>query len=516
MSQHSSDPRAVSCSGWIYERLLALYPSAHRHDYGPLMAQLFRDQCREAHARAGGWGLCKTWLSVLLDLGKSVCAEHWLTVKRKLDMPNKPSLTRGHRRLIAGVFLVILTAVVVVTFRLPRYFASIARIAVEKDGPQTPGGASSLANNVTVFDPYFIQTEFERLKSKELLYRVIDDLGLAKRWGQQYQVAGGLQPQEAYAILLRRVDVRAFRNTSLVEIRVLSEDRNEAAAIANRIVQVYQTMRLDQVRRASMEGLVSLRQELDQQESKVKEAQTKLEQLRADAPWSESYADGQSSQAAADLLPRLKNQVLDAEIAYQQMDSLCKRLKELSAGELRKTLPTAYPDTLLSELLSRYAQAEQEQLALRKENDKQVLAKINEQVEARIQGILGGLQFKAQTLEREMGLRQMALEKTLKEDAKNATQYAAYQLAKHDLEFQKQVRQSIMLKLQQEQLDAHMPRTPPITMVDPAEPGLKPVRPNYYANIAVGLVFALLASAALATIFFLKGSVTKAPPLSAA
>jgi hypothetical protein len=32
----------------IYRRLLRAYPKAHRAEYGPAMAQLFRDQCRDA------------------------------------------------------------------------------------------------------------------------------------------------------------------------------------------------------------------------------------------------------------------------------------------------------------------------------------------------------------------------------------------------------------------------------------------------------------------------------------
>jgi len=35
------------------------------------------------------------------------------------------------------------------------------------------------------------------------------------------------------------VSIRAFRNTSLIEVSVFSRDRNEAAAIANQLVDTY-------------------------------------------------------------------------------------------------------------------------------------------------------------------------------------------------------------------------------------------------------------------------------------
>ena len=42
------DSKAVALSVRLFERFLAAYPREYRREYGPAMAQLFRDQCREA------------------------------------------------------------------------------------------------------------------------------------------------------------------------------------------------------------------------------------------------------------------------------------------------------------------------------------------------------------------------------------------------------------------------------------------------------------------------------------
>src|SRR5690606_36756874 len=84
----------------------------------------------------------------------------------------------------------------------------------------------------------FIQTEFEKIKSKKVLHPVIEELNLqnvwAKRWGTET-----LKIDEAYKILSGQLSLRQSRNTSLIEIRAYSDVKEEAAAIANKIAEVY-------------------------------------------------------------------------------------------------------------------------------------------------------------------------------------------------------------------------------------------------------------------------------------
>ena len=48
-----ADSRALSLSVRLFERLLAVYPQAHRRAYGPAMVQVFRDQCMTPSATDG-------------------------------------------------------------------------------------------------------------------------------------------------------------------------------------------------------------------------------------------------------------------------------------------------------------------------------------------------------------------------------------------------------------------------------------------------------------------------------
>ena len=54
--------RSQEWSQRLYQRLLAAYPRRHREAYGGAMAQLFRDQCRDAWADGRNLGLLALWL----------------------------------------------------------------------------------------------------------------------------------------------------------------------------------------------------------------------------------------------------------------------------------------------------------------------------------------------------------------------------------------------------------------------------------------------------------------------
>ncbi|KAA3643821.1 MAG: hypothetical protein DWQ07_17040 [Chloroflexi bacterium] len=70
------EPRPVSISTHLYRILLAAYPSGFRQEYGPYMAQLFRDQCVHSYRRSGPSGMLWLWTLTLFDFFMTVLEEH--------------------------------------------------------------------------------------------------------------------------------------------------------------------------------------------------------------------------------------------------------------------------------------------------------------------------------------------------------------------------------------------------------------------------------------------------------
>jgi hypothetical protein len=84
----------------VYALLLLLYPRGHRHEFGPLMVQTFRDQVRDALAGAGCLGI-GFWLAVLADAVHSAWRERRSTVEGMVQM----NWIKQHVGIFAGLLL---------------------------------------------------------------------------------------------------------------------------------------------------------------------------------------------------------------------------------------------------------------------------------------------------------------------------------------------------------------------------------------------------------------------------
>jgi hypothetical protein len=66
----------AAASAWLYQWLLLLYPGPFRREYGPQMAQVFGDLCRNTSDRNGVLGLAGLWGRVVVDTARSAPVEH--------------------------------------------------------------------------------------------------------------------------------------------------------------------------------------------------------------------------------------------------------------------------------------------------------------------------------------------------------------------------------------------------------------------------------------------------------
>jgi len=75
MFKTSTEPRLVTFSTTAYRLLLTFYPNRFRREYGPDMAQVFRDCCLKSYRQSGLPGMLSLWALTLFDWFKSVLDE---------------------------------------------------------------------------------------------------------------------------------------------------------------------------------------------------------------------------------------------------------------------------------------------------------------------------------------------------------------------------------------------------------------------------------------------------------
>src|SRR5205823_3180553 len=84
-------------------------------------------------------------------------------------------IIRIRKTVILAVFLLVVLTTTAVTFLLPETFMSMARIEVTKESSDV-SPLFQVQNMPSTYDPYFIETEFQKIKSDKILKQVVDDL----------------------------------------------------------------------------------------------------------------------------------------------------------------------------------------------------------------------------------------------------------------------------------------------------------------------------------------------------
>ena len=276
-----------SVSQRVYSRLLLAYPRRHRAEYGPAMAQLFHDQCRDAWNKSGRWGLLKLWLRVLPDLVSTSIGERLAALNERKSMTDKLANLFSFRispiasffSVFVPVFILVFGLSVAITFLLPESYASTARIRVEPESANVPGDAPPSVP-APAYDPYFIQTTMEIIQDHVVLGKVVDDLNLNESWGKKYNGRVALKTPETMELLKSRMSLTPIRSTRLIGITVYSEDRNEAARIANAVAEAYRAYRLDQRKSLTLNDITVLQSQFEQRDMQIQRLTAEVESLR--------------------------------------------------------------------------------------------------------------------------------------------------------------------------------------------------------------------------------------------
>jgi len=231
--------RKFPVSEKIYDALLLAYPPTHRAAYGDSMAQLFRDQCRDAWGEGENFGLLKLWLRVLPDLVSTSIMERLAALNERKTMSDKLASLSGNQiptskiflRVSIPIFLLVFLYHLFAAFLLPDSFASTCQVLI-KAKPDSP-------NIDAKYDPYLLQTQFEFIHSWAVLQPVVEQLKLNEVWGKKYFAGQMLKTSESLEILKNRIAISPVKNTMIFSIKVFSDDKNEAATLANAIANSY-------------------------------------------------------------------------------------------------------------------------------------------------------------------------------------------------------------------------------------------------------------------------------------
>ena len=417
---------------------------------------------------------------------------------------------RIRKAIIITVFLITAIIATAVTFILPESYASTARIKVESDVndigmDNTPTAATAM------YDPYFIQTTFEIMQSQLVLSNVIVALHLNEEWGKKYFNGETLKTTETMEILKGRMQLAPVHNTKLINITVFSDDKNEAAVLANTIASAYYSYRVQSREKLANKGLEKLQEQFDEQEVKIQTVQTNIARLRGEL----GIVDTANSQGFTptidqEQMQHYSAQMIDGERAYNELMVQLAELKK-ATNNLRDVLPLVVSDAALSDLLGKLHEAQQRRVTLT--NDyaagsitvtrvDSLIDELNHEIDDRVAGIMSGLETQVKAKKASLDGMVQAVNDAKAKDQMQAAKNQPYYDEKLKLEQLNDLHRLLFSKIQAERLNLEIPKTSMVTITDTAEPGKAPVKPNKTVNIALGLVFGIIMGVGLA--FFIE------------
>jgi capsular exopolysaccharide synthesis family protein len=420
---------------------------------------------------------------------------------------------RLRRSLILMVFLLCLVTSTILTFYLPKQYASTVRIEVQKDTPEIPVAEGSRIGALSS-DPYFLTTQFKIIESYAILTNVINTLHLDEKLAQQ---AGESRwsIDQTYAALFSKISVEQTRMTDLIEITVRNQDPKMAADIANGIVEAYKASRLEKWRGDRMGGIMALQKELAEKEATVATLESHVNTLRSQLHISDLDENDPTRGLTIETV-----QLQDFAHAYTaaltdfiEYSNYLAGINQIPPDLVGAALPTVYPhqnDGELSELSIRLKMAQDKEVAARNAygpEHKEYLTAQKQLDQAqmdytnKIAAIILGL--KQRVAEDKANMDKAEELKTDLEEKRNQLDVTnqPYYSAKRKLEELRRSNEELNRTIQREIAEQSQPMNI-VTVPDPARPINRPVSPKPQYIIPFGIVVGLLVGISLA--FFIE------------
>lgn len=215
------------------------------------------------------------------------------------------------------------------------------------------GKDASSAGQMT---PMFFATEFEKIKSRNSLGKVVDNLELTQKWN--------VDKETAVNLLKKNVLTENINGTDLISIRVRNADAETSKEICQEVGRAYKQYRMETETKQADQQLHALNKAIQDQEDKVEERRKVLAQIvrtkgivyrGQDSIYnSNEVFEDQGAQSALDTYNKLQQDKLQLE---SQINSLLKydndQLLTYASG-------LDLPDNIVKNLYPKYEEKKRE------------------------------------------------------------------------------------------------------------------------------------------------------------
>ena len=418
------------------------------------------------------------------------------------------------RRLVAAVALSILAVAVLRVVLVRPVYEAVTQVLVERENLNIVN-FKEVSQVDALRDDYY-QTQFKILQSRTLARQVIESMDLLAR----PELDGPRTPAEIEAIekapagtsaamekaidvFSENVSVQLVKNSRIFSIGYSSGDPEHAAAVANRLAQLYIEQTLDFRFRTSSEAGEWLGSQIDDQRQKVEAARRAIERLKE----KEGIVNIEERRALVDqklkelgtALTGLKTTRLEKEALYREMKSAPypEELPEVMRNPLIQSLriELASLERQMAQLQQRYLDQHPEVIKVRNQ-----IQETRGRISSEAARVIRAAENDYKSAFAQESSVAAALEAAKAETLDLSRRGVQYDTLKRDLDASNQVLNSLLSRSKETDVTREL-KSANIRIVDPAAVPRKPVRPRPLRDIVLGLVAGVVCGLGLA--FFL-------------
>jgi capsular exopolysaccharide synthesis family protein len=297
--------------------------------------------------------------------------------------------------------------------------------------------------------------------------------------------------------------VREIRNTELIQISVLDQDKNEASEIANRIAEEYQRRRIGEQQGTVNRSLIQLKDEVAKQSRRVDELRAEAQKIRIENDIQDLNPDSvvDPMQAANEVLLSVEQQVSTERLRVSSLRTKYEQISKLTDDQIMRSISTLdVQDPTILQMLPQYQEVASEEARLLNSGlgsnhptVKSIRAKkdvMSKQLASQIASLRSSMETNIRIGEDQIKEFEQKLIESQTKQQTSKTRASGYYEAKNNYIQAKKILEAAEMRLSTETMQRTMPQDPAVIW-ERAEPADFPSRPRVLLNMILGVVVGL-------------------------